>query len=107
MVPSVIIDEVGAILRLGLRDVLDGAGIAVVADAGSADAAVIDLDASDCRDRADALMSSFPGLTVIACSTQRPSMLVLAGEAEAGERPFTPGALRATVRRAAASRWPA
>lgn len=107
MVPSVILEEVGAILRLGLRDVLDAAGIAVVADPTVADAAVIDLDASDCRDRAADLLAAFPGLTVIACSTARPAMVVLSAGSRDAERPFTPGALRAIVRGAAGGRRPA
>jgi hypothetical protein len=108
MVPSVMLGEVGGILRLGLRDVLDSAGIAVVADARSAHAALIDLDAVDCRARAAALIASFPGLTVIACSAQRPSMVVLSddgdGDGEARERPLTAAGLRALVQRAAAGR---
>lgn len=104
MVPSVILGELGAILRLGLRDVLDAAGIVVVADPQAADAAVIDLDASDCHDRAADLQAAFPGLTVIACSTARPAMVVLSRDTGDRERPFTAGALRAIVRGAAAGR---
>jgi hypothetical protein len=103
MVPAVVLGEVGAILAIGLREALDGAGIAVVADPGAATAALIDLDAADCRTRAAALVASFPGLTIIGCSAQRPAMAVLSADGEAGERPLTARALRALVQRAAAA----
>ena len=92
--------SVRGVLRLGLRDVLESAGVALVSDPADADAVVIDRDAADSRARACDLMSAFPDLTVIACSAQDESMLVSC-RGRAHERPFTPHELGAIVRRAA------
>jgi hypothetical protein len=102
MTPSVVVGDVSAILGLGLRDALQRSGITVVADLAQADAALIDLDASGCRRRAARLTRRRPGITVIACSTVRPAMVVFAGDVAPAERPLTAQALQAIVQAAAA-----
>jgi hypothetical protein len=95
--------SVGGVLRLGLCDVLESAGVALVSDPAAADAVVIDRDAADSRARAADLLRAFPDVTVIACSAQLESMLVTHGR-DVRERPFTPHELGVIVRRAAAAR---
>lgn len=102
MVPAVFVSEVGPILRLGLRDVLSDAGIDVVTDLAQAHAAVVDLDDPDRTAAVERLVAARPGITVIACSSQRPAMVVVVADGEpADPRPLTAGALREVVRRAA------
>jgi hypothetical protein len=100
----VTLGELGEILRLGLDVALAEDGIAVVGDVAAADAIIIDLDADDAVEHAESLMASFPGLTVIACSAERPSMRVMSSVPQARERPLTCEVLSATVRAAAAAR---
>lgn len=96
--------EMGPILRLGLQDVLGRDRITVVADPDDADVALINLDSRTCREHAAVLLARYPGLTVIACSARRPSMVVLRPGMRGGERPLTAAALRATISASAARR---
>lgn len=101
MAAAVVFDDVGAILRLGLRTVLAATGIALVADPATADAILINLDAVDAFTRADALARAYPGVVVIACSADRPVMRVLSGARDSGECALTSAALSAAVGQAA------
>lgn len=84
----VLIGQFGTVARLGLRELLDGQGIEVVAEAESAeeiltglnevrpDVVVLDLDDERVIDLAGEITSEFPAIKVIACSCEEPVMRV-------------------------------
>jgi len=84
----VLIGQFGTVARLGLRELLDGQGIEVVAEAESADeilscvsevrpdVVVLDLDAEEALSTAEEITSEFPAIRVIACSCEEPVMRV-------------------------------
>lgn len=84
----VLIGQFGTVARMGLRELLDGQGIEVVAEAQPADAirtcvnscrpdvVVLDLDADDAIGTAEEIASEFPAIKVIACSCEEPVMRV-------------------------------
>ena len=84
----VLIGQFGTVARMGLRELLDGQGIEVVAEAESAegiissvsevrpDVVVIDLDHEAALDTAERITSEFPAIKVIACSCEEPVMRV-------------------------------
>ena len=84
----VLIGEFGAIFRAGLADLLAEAGCDIVADDPPADGileqlvderpdvVLIDLDSPGAEDVSRALSSTFPALTVIACSSAELQMRV-------------------------------
>jgi DNA-binding NarL/FixJ family response regulator len=84
----VLIGQFGTVARMGLRDILDGQGIEVVAEAESAevivacvsevrpDVVVLDLDDEGVLDLAEEITSEFPAIKVIACSCEEPVMRV-------------------------------
>jgi DNA-binding NarL/FixJ family response regulator len=73
---------------MGLRELLDGQGIEVVAEADSAerivscvsevrpDVVVLDLDDDDALGVAEEIASEFPAIKVIACSCEEPVMRI-------------------------------
>jgi DNA-binding NarL/FixJ family response regulator len=87
-VPRVLIGDFGAIPRLGLRDFLIDEGVDIVGEGGSyaeiahrierleADVVVLDLDAEDALEAAAEFALAFPGVKVIACSSEEPTMRV-------------------------------
>ncbi len=84
----VLIGQFGTVARMGLRELLDGHGIEVVAEADSAeeiltgvnevrpDVVVLDLDDERVIDLAEGIASEFPAIKVIACSCEEPVMRV-------------------------------
>jgi len=84
----VLIGQFGAVARMGLRELLDGQGIEVVAEAESAevivscvnevrpDVVVLDLDEEGVLDLAGEITAEFPAIKVIACSCEEPVMRV-------------------------------
>jgi DNA-binding NarL/FixJ family response regulator len=84
----VLIGQFGTVARLGLRELLDGQDIEVVAEADSVeeivlcvnevrpDVVVIDLDDEEALDTAGEITSEFPAIKVIACSCEEPVMRV-------------------------------
>ena len=84
----VLIGLFGSVARMGLRELLDGQDIEVVAEADSIkeivlcvnevrpDVVVIDLDAEEALDTAEEITSEFPSIKVIACSCEEPVMRV-------------------------------
>jgi DNA-binding NarL/FixJ family response regulator len=84
----VLIGQFGSVARMGLRELLDGQGIEVVAEAESAeeillcvnevrpDVVVLDLDAEEALSTAEEITSEFPAIKVIACSCEEPVMRV-------------------------------
>jgi DNA-binding NarL/FixJ family response regulator len=86
--PDVLIGGVGAITKLGLRDVLGQRGFAVVIEEGGPSrivsrivavkpsVVVLDLDAAGGLDFAERIAAAFPATKVIACSSEEPRMRV-------------------------------
>jgi len=84
----VLIGQFGTVARMGLRELLDGQGIEVVAEAESAegilsavsevrpDVVVLDLDDDEVLGTASEITSEFPAIKVIACSCEEPVMRV-------------------------------
>ena len=84
----VLIGQFGTVARMGLRELLDGQGIEVVAEAESdekifscvsevrPDVVLIDLDDEEALDKASEITSGFPAIKVIACSCEEPVMRV-------------------------------
>jgi AmiR/NasT family two-component response regulator len=84
----VLIGDFGVIARMGLRRLLDDEGLDVLDAAGvrpgiiprlsevQPDVVVLDLDAEDASDLAARISSTFPAMTVIACSSAEPIMRV-------------------------------
>lgn len=84
----VLIGDVGAIVRLGLRQLLADEGNNVVLESSGAEAVLdmvvealpdfvlVDLDEDGHADLASQLAVGFPSLTVIACSTLEPTMRI-------------------------------
>ncbi len=84
----VLIGQFGSVARMGLRELLDGQGIEIVAEAESAegivscvsevrpDIVVLDLDDEGSLDLAGEITSEFPAIKVIACSCEEPVMRV-------------------------------
>ena len=89
--------DLGAILRLGVRAVLDEADFTVVDDVAVADAVVIDLDEPACLVRASGLLERHPHVLVLACSADRPAMRAFTASGAGAERSLTPVALTATL----------
>jgi DNA-binding NarL/FixJ family response regulator len=87
-VPRVLIVNFGVIARRGLLGFLDDAGVDVITESSEenaalrlreapADVVLLNLDTDGASTRARALADSFPGVKVIACSAEQPTMLVL------------------------------
>lgn len=83
----VLLGDFGAIVRLGLRDVLEERQALVAEDAPAdeilarlvgfmPDAVVLDLDVADTPHLAQRICERFPAVTIIACSSQRPEMRI-------------------------------
>jgi DNA-binding NarL/FixJ family response regulator len=84
----VLIGQFGTVARMGLREILDGQGIEVVAEAESDDGLVsyvsevrpdvvlLDLDDEESLEMASEITSDFPAIKVIACSCEEPVMRV-------------------------------
>lgn len=86
--PRVLIVNFGVIARRGLLGFLDDAGVDVMTESSEeraatrlrearADVVLLNLDSEGAAKRARALADTFPELKVIACSAERPTMLVL------------------------------
>ena len=86
--PRVLIVDFGVIARRGLLGFLDDAGVDVTTESSddrvagrlretSADVVLLNLDVEGAAARARELADTFPHLKVIACSAERPTMLVL------------------------------
>lgn len=108
----VLLGDFGAIVRLGLREVLEEGQLLVAEEApaheildrlvGSLpDAVVLDLDVDHTPDLANRISTRFPALTIIACSSKHPEMRVYPpfhhGESYTSE--LTPSSLLAAVNR--------
>jgi DNA-binding NarL/FixJ family response regulator len=91
---KVLIGRFGSIASMGLRGVLEDEGFEVVSEQPASDGlldvlqriepdvVIIDLDAGKSRELAFRVARDFPAVKVVACSSDRPSMLVFpAGEA--------------------------
>jgi DNA-binding NarL/FixJ family response regulator len=84
----VLIGRFGTVARMGLRELLDGQGIEVVAEAEPdraiascvsevrPDVVVLDLDEDGALGTAEEIASEFPAIKVIACSCEEPVMRV-------------------------------
>jgi len=84
----VLIGQFGSVARMGLRELLDGQGIEVVAEVDLAgeivpsvsevrpDVVVLDLDDERALGVAEEITSEFPAIKVIACSCEEPVMRV-------------------------------
>lgn len=83
----VLLGDFGAIVRLGLREVLEEGQLLVAEDAPAdeildrlvgtlPDAVVLDLDVARTPELARRISDRFPALTIIACSSKRPEMRV-------------------------------
>lgn len=84
----VVIGAFGAIARIGILDLLGEEGFDVVAEQAPgatiidrltearADAVLLDLDDEECLPMALWIASSFPAVTVVACSADVPAMRV-------------------------------
>jgi DNA-binding NarL/FixJ family response regulator len=84
----VLIGQFGTVARMGLRELLDGQGIEVVAEAESdkgifscvsevrPDVVLLDLDDEWALETAEELTCEFPAIKVIACSCDEPVMRV-------------------------------
>lgn len=79
--------DFGAIVRLGLWDLFEECGDLVTEEASTADlidrttevapdVVVLDLDAAGSGPLARSISTSFPAVTVVACSSDRPRMRV-------------------------------
>jgi DNA-binding NarL/FixJ family response regulator len=104
--------DFGGIARLGLREFLDDEGFDVVAGDATLDAlvdrvgtadvdvVVIDLDADGAIAVASDLVASFPGVRVIACSSEQPTMRVFPAyrSGESYEAELEPASLAAALR---------
>lgn len=83
----VLLGDFGAIVRLGLREVLEEGQLLVAEEAPAdeildrlvvtlPDAVVLDLDIAHTPELAQRITHRFPALTVIACSSKHPEMRV-------------------------------
>ena len=84
----VLIGQFGTVARMGLRELLDGQGIEVVAEVDLTgeivpsvsevrpDVVVLDLDDERALGVAEEITSEFPAIKVIACSCEEPVMRV-------------------------------
>ena len=84
----VLIGQFGTVARMGLRELLQGQGVEIVAEAELAegilscvsdvrpDVVVLDLDDDDALGTAERITSEFPAIKVIACSCEEPVMRV-------------------------------
>ena len=84
----VLIGQFGTVALMGLRELLDGQGVEVVAEAESPegilsavnevrpDVVVLDLDDDEALGTASEITSEFPAIKVIACSCEEPVMRV-------------------------------
>lgn len=84
----ILIGRFGSIAELGLRGVLEDEGFEVVSEQPASDGlldvlqrivpdvVIIDLDAHEARELAFRIARGFPKIQVVACSSDRPSMLV-------------------------------
>jgi AmiR/NasT family two-component response regulator len=83
----VLVGDFGPIARAGMRDFLAEQGLRPIGDEGSGnvlaqvaelypDAVVIDMDREDSVGMAAALAGRYPGVTIVACSVERPVMRV-------------------------------
>src|SRR5688572_31013386 len=111
-VRRVLIGDFGVIARMGLRrllsdeglDVLDAAGVraGIIARLGEVepDVVLLDLDAEEVPDLAARISSTFPAITVIACSSAEPIMRVFPSfhHGESYCAPLTPVLLAAAVK---------
>ncbi|HEX3056906.1 MAG TPA: hypothetical protein VHP82_12295 [Gaiellaceae bacterium] len=86
--PRVLIVDFGAIARRGLLGFLDDAGVDVITASSrehvvtrlretNADVVLLNLDADGAGEQAKQIADTFPELKVIACSSERPTMLVV------------------------------
>jgi DNA-binding NarL/FixJ family response regulator len=84
----VLIVDFGAVARRGLLGFLYDAGIEVITTSSrehvvtrlretNADVVLLNLDADGAGEQAQEIADTFPQLKVIACSSERPTMLVL------------------------------
>lgn len=91
---SVLLVDFGAIARRGLLGFLDDAGVDVVTEPSHeevpkrlaerrADVVLLNLDDDGAEIRARAIADAFPGVKVIACSSEWPRMLVVPPDGEA------------------------
>ena len=86
--PRVLIGQFGSVARMGLRELLDGQGFEVVAEAETdreivscvsevrPDVVVLDLDDEAALGLAEEITAEFPAIKVIACSCEEPVMRV-------------------------------
>jgi DNA-binding NarL/FixJ family response regulator len=84
----VLIGQFGSVARMGLRELLDGEGVEVVAEVEAdggifscvsevrPDVVVLDLDDEAALGLAGEITSEFPAIKVIACSCEEPVMRV-------------------------------
>jgi DNA-binding NarL/FixJ family response regulator len=84
----VLIGRFGSIASVGLRGVLEDGGFEVVSEQPASDGlldllqrsdpdvVIIDLDAHESRELAFRIARRFPTIQIVACSSDRPSMLV-------------------------------
>lgn len=83
----VLLGDFGAIVRLGLREVLEEGQLLVAEETPATqildrlvrslpDAVVLDLDVAGSADLAMRISQRFPSVTVIACSSKRPEMRI-------------------------------
>ncbi|MBW3605395.1 MAG: hypothetical protein KY460_10900 [Actinobacteria bacterium] len=83
----VLLGDFGAIVRLGLREVLEDGQLLVAEDAPAdeilerlvgtlPDAVVLDLDVAHTPQLARRISERFPAVTIIACSSKRPEMQI-------------------------------
>jgi DNA-binding NarL/FixJ family response regulator len=85
---KVLMGRFGSIAAIGLRGVLEDEGFEVVSEQPASDGlldvlqrivpdvVILDLDAHEARELAFRIAREFPAVQVIACSSDRPSMLV-------------------------------
>lgn len=84
----VLLGDFGAIIRLGLRDIVDDEDRSIVAEetaSGSIlellhttlpDVVVLDLDSADSDELARRITADYPAVKVVACSSARPQMRI-------------------------------
>ena len=111
-VRRVLIGDFGVIARMGLRRLLDDEGLHVLEAAGARpgimarlsevqpDVVLLDLDAEEVPGLAAQISSTFPSMTVIACSSAEPIMRVFPPfhHGESYIAPFTRVQFAAAVR---------
>ncbi|MDQ3735380.1 MAG: hypothetical protein M3400_15530 [Actinomycetota bacterium] len=84
----VLLGDFGAIIRLGLRDIVDDDERSIVAEETASDGilerlhttlpdvVVLDLDAADSTRLAKRIAADYPAVKVVACSSARPQMRI-------------------------------